>query len=359
MNTSTVSSAVCRTLSLLLFALSFAAAEKSSAQVVNRGQWDEVVGKEIKNNQGVLLGRVKDTAVDLEQGRYVGMLVTHGGFLGIGQKTVIIPPGALRDDGTPRTLFLDMDEQKFRNAPTFELSKEVGPPQSAKVAEVYRYFGQTPFFAVKGGPATLNGEALEPLGFVQKGSSIIYMPVENLQGVPLGSVSGLRDLNRVTGRLRAVVIRPYENGFSGNMKVVPPQALRYTRKHRALQLNDHEQAFKDSASFNIGAGGRFEEEDPTRPGLPPPPLVHGESKQDKATTLKIVNRVAADKELSNYGRNIEIKTLDGKVTLRGRVVNAGNRDRLVGYATKAAGAGNVVDLIEVKPMSGAEKAIDR
>ncbi|MEI8310768.1 MAG: BON domain-containing protein [Verrucomicrobiota bacterium] len=358
MNPSTVAVNLRRIRSTLLILLLCVGAEKAPAQV-SAGQWDEVVGKAIKNNQGVLLGRVKDTAVDLERGRYVGMIVSYGGFAGIGEKTVIIPPGALRDDGTPRTLFLDMDEKTFRNAPTFQLSKYVGPPQTAKVAEVYRYFGQTPFFAVQNGPSTLNGEPLEPLGFVQKGSSIIYLPVENLQGVRLGYVSGLRDLNRVTGRLKGVVIRPYGNVVPGNMKVVQPQALRYNRKHRELRLNDHEQAFKDSASFNMSAGGRFEEENPTRPGLPPPPPVQGESKEDKAITLKIVNRVMADKQLSNYGKNIEIKTLDGKVTLRGRTVNAANRDSIVAYATKVAGAGNVINLLEVRPMTEAEKAIDR
>ena len=358
MNHSIIAGTFRRIRSFLFILLLCAAVDKSPAQV-STGQWDEVVGKEIRNKQGVLLGRVKDSAVDLERGRYVGMIVSYGGFLGLGQKTVTIPPGALTDDGTPRTLWLDMDEKTFRNAPTFELSKDVGPPQTAKVAEVYRYFGQTPFFAVHNGPSTLNGEPLEPLGFVQKGSSIIYLPVENLQGVRLGYVSGLRDLNRVTGRLKGVVIRPYGYVVPGNMKVVQPQALRYNRKHRELRLNDHEQAFKDSPSFNMSAGGRFEEEDPTRPGLPLPPPVHGESKEDKAITLKIVNRVMADKQLSNYGKTIEIKTLDGKVTLRGRAANAANRDRIVGYATKAAGAGNVIDELEVRPMTEAEKAIDR
>ena len=209
---------------LLLVLILCLPAERSPAQT-NSGQWDEVVGKEIRNNQGVLLGRVKDTAIDLEHGRYVGMIVSAGGFGGIGAKSVIVPPGALRDDGTPRTLLLDMDANTFQNAPTFDLSKKVGPPETAKVAEVYRFFGQTPFFATQGGPNTLNGQELEPLGFVQKGSKILYFPVENLQGVQVGYVSGLRELNRVTGRLKGVVIRPLGNYSRKEMKVVPPSCL--------------------------------------------------------------------------------------------------------------------------------------
>lgn len=334
------------------------AVEKSPAQVTS-GQWDEVIRKEIRNNQGVLLGRVKDTAVDLEHGRFVGMIVSYGGFLGIGEKSVIIPPDALRDDGTPRTLFLNMDKRTFRNAPTFKLSKDVGPPLTAKVAEVYRYFGQTPFFAVQGAPSTMDAQSLNSLGFVQKGSKILFLPVENQQGVCLGYVAGLRELNRVTGRLKGVVIRPYGNVSREQMKVVQPQALRYNRNHESLRLNDHFQEFKDSPTFNMSASGRIEEESPVRPGLPLLPPVQGESPEDKAITMKIVKRVLADNQLSNYGKSIEIKTLHGKTILRGRVERATARDRLVAYAAEAAGAGNVTVELEVRPMSISENTINR
>lgn len=332
--------------------------EKSPGQATS-GQWDEVVRNEVRNNQGVLLGRVKDTAVDLEHGRYVGMIVSYGGFLGIGEKSVIIPPDALRDDGTPRTLYLNMDEKTFRKAPTFKLSKDVGPPLSAKVAEVYRYFGQTPFFDVQGAPSTSDAQSLNTLGFVQKGSKILFLPVENQQGVRLGYVAGLRELNRTTGRLKGVVIRPYGNVSPENMKVVQPQALRYNRGHKTLRLNNHFQEFEDSPGFDMSQGGRFMEESPVRPGLPLLPPVQGESPEDKAITMKIVQSVMADDQLSNYGKNIEIKTLHGKTILRGRVERTTARDRLVAYATEAAGAGNVTVELKVSPMSAAENAIDR
>lgn len=342
----------------LLALLMCVAAEKSLAQATS-GQWDEIVGKEIRNNQGVLLGRVRDSAVDLEHGRFVGMIVTYGGFLGIGEKSVIVPPDALRDDGTARTLFLNMDEKTFRQAPTFKLSEDVGPPLSAKVAEVYRYFGQTPFFAVQGAPSTGDKYSLNTLGYVQKGSKILFLPVENLQGVRLGYVAGLRDLNRVTGRIKGVVIRPYGNVSPGNMKVVQPQALRYNRNHKELRLNNHYQEFKDSPNFDMSVGGWFDEESPERPGLPLLPPVQGESAKDKATTMEISRRVRSDSQLSNYGKTIEIKTLHGKTILRGRVENTAARERLVAYATEAAGAGNITIELEVRPMSSAENASDR
>ncbi len=327
-------------------------APRSDAQV-KTGQWDEVVGKDVRNNKGQLLGVVRDTIVDLENGRYVGMLVGFGGVIGMGEKTRIIPPAALRDDGTPRTLFLDMDAKTLGDAPVFELSK-IGPPDSAKVAATYRYFGQTPFFAYPG-----NETSPERLGHLRRGSTILFMPVENLQGVSLGYVAGLRDLNRVTGLLKGVVIQPYNSTSSAKKKIVPPQALRYNLKHTALRLNNHEQSFEAAPAFDMAGYGQFTEEAPDRPGVPPPPLAHGESNSDKAITRDVIKKIAAERGLSIYGRNIEVATLNGKTTIRGRAVSKANRDRLVALASGVAGTGNVISDIEIRPMSEAEKKIDQ
>ena len=336
----------------LAFVLPLIWAAHADAQM-NTGQWDEVVGKDVRNNKGQLLGVIKDTVVDLENGRYVGMVVGFGGFAGIGEKTRIIPPAALRDDGTPRTLFLDMDAKTLGDAPVFELPK-IGPPAAAKVAAVYRHFGQVPFFASPG-----NEKSPERLGHLRKGSAILFMPVENLQGVQLGYVVGLRDLNRVTGRLKGVVIQPLNSNDPMKKKVVVPQALRYNLKQNGLRLNDHEQPFEAAPAFNMSGYGAFAEESPERPGGHLPPLPHGESDKDKAVTRDIIKRIAAERGLSNYGHNIEVATLNGKTTIRGRAVSDANRSRLIAIATSVAGAGNVTAQIEVRPMTEAEKKIDR
>jgi len=109
-------------------------------------RWDEIVGKRVYNRKGERLGHVSGAAVDIENGRYVGMLVSFGGVLSIGQTTKALPPNVLVDDGKPETLYLDMDKEKFQNAPTFEMSDKVGPPDPKTVAEVYRFYGKTPYF---------------------------------------------------------------------------------------------------------------------------------------------------------------------------------------------------------------------
>ena len=194
-------------------------------------RWDEIVGKRVYNRKGELLGHVGGAAVDIENARYVGMIVSFGGFLSLGETTKILPPDALVDDGKPGILYLDMDKEKFEGAPTFELSGQVGPPDPAKVAEVYRFYGKKPYFESGG----------ERVGYVKLSSDLFRMPVENLQGVELGYVLGLRNLNRVTGRIQGVLIQPYDT--SKPVKEVPPQNLRYNLKHNGFRLSDHQQLF--------------------------------------------------------------------------------------------------------------------
>lgn len=318
------------------------------------GHWNEVVGKKVVNRQGVLLGYVSDSVIDLEHGRYVGALVNSGGFLGLFARSQVVPPAALVDEGVPGVLYLDMDKARFRNAPTFKMSQKVGPPQSARVAQVYRYYGEQPYFATQ----SQAGSKLPMLGYVKRGSSILLMPVDNLQGKNLGFVYGFRDLNRTTGLLGGVIIMPDSFSLSTGKKIVPPQALRYNLKHTRLRLNDHDLPFADAPDFAFAGGGRVVEDKPVLPSLPPPPLVQGNSRRDKAITLQISQAILADGELSHYAKTIEIGTVQGKTTLRGRVQTAGGHAKVLGYAEKAAGRGNVIDLLEVRPMTARERAID-
>ncbi len=323
------------------------------------GRWDGVEGKRIANLQDETLGFVSDVALDIENGRYVGVVVPIGGFMGFGVKNVIIPPAVLATGTSWKTLYLNMDKERFRNAPTFKITRKVGPPQSDRVAEVYRYFGQEPYFTLGTPPApTANAiPGKEYLGYIQRGSRIIFMAVENLQGKQVGNVFGFRDLDRATGRIGGVVISPLGYSFA-EKKIVVPQALRYNLKHTRLRINNHDQAFKDSPDLILTSANRVLEDSPERPGTFPDPLVQGASERDKAVTLDIRNAIAGDSRLSHYGQNVEVGTVKGKVTLRGRLETQQDKNEIIAVAVKIAGRGNVTTIFRIQPMSRAEEKID-
>jgi hyperosmotically inducible protein len=78
------------------------------------------------------------------------------------------------------------------------------------------------------------------------------------------------------------------------------------------------------------------------------PLDQGSSERDTEITAEIRQAVLDLDDASVNARNAKIVTVNGKVTLRGPVEDAQERDAIEQIAVKAAGAGNVDNQLEVK-----------
>ena len=63
-------------------------------------------------------------------------------------------------------------------------------------------------------------------------------------------------------------------------------------------------------------------------------MTHGAGTKDKDTTLRIDKLIAADKRLSHFGRNVEVATLNGKTTIRGRTTTQTTNVRLIAATNK-------------------------
>lgn len=320
------------------------------------GKWDEIVGKRVIDSQGISLGRVTDTVIDLEHGRYVGVLVESSGFLGLGGHSTIVPPSALHNEGR-RTVRVNMDATRFRSAPSFAMSKNVGPPLAADVSELYRFFGVHPYFSTEINPRK-GKRTLEPLGFIQEGSKIRRMTVENLRGRRVGSVAGFRTMDRASGAISGVIITPV--GFSGNAdnKIVIPQVLRYNSTRTRLRLNDENQNFSDRADFTFVGGSHVIEERPSTSGSTRSPMAQGNSEEDKRITMEINKQIRENNDLSHHAKNIEVGTVRGKTTVRSRVETKEERDEIVHSAQIVAGVDNVTNQLVVRPTSTSEETID-
>ena len=107
----------------------------------------DLIGMEVKNYQDEKLGKVDDLALDVESGRIVQVILSTGGFIGIGDTLTAVPPGALHHDVAQKVLHLDADREKLKSAPEFENSKWDEGTQSNRVTEVYAYYDEQPYFA--------------------------------------------------------------------------------------------------------------------------------------------------------------------------------------------------------------------
>jgi osmotically-inducible protein OsmY len=78
------------------------------------------------------------------------------------------------------------------------------------------------------------------------------------------------------------------------------------------------------------------------------PFDQQENAADLKITQEIRQAVSDDDSLSTDAQNVKIMTANGRVTLRGPVKSAAEREKIVQAATRAAGEGNVDDQIEVQ-----------
>lgn len=107
----------------------------------------DLIGMTVKNYQDEKLGKVEDLAVDVESGRVVQVILSTGGFIGIGDTLTAVPPGALHHDVGQKILHLDANQAKLKNAPRFETAKWDESNQSNRLHDVYAYYDAQPYFA--------------------------------------------------------------------------------------------------------------------------------------------------------------------------------------------------------------------
>ena len=79
----------------------------------------DLQGEPVENSRGEDLATLDDFVID-EQGRIVGAVVSFGGFLGMGQKSVLLPWEELTIDGDSARVMLSMTEEQIDALPEFE-----------------------------------------------------------------------------------------------------------------------------------------------------------------------------------------------------------------------------------------------
>jgi len=225
----------------------------------------DLIGMTVKNYQDEKLGKVDDLAVDMESGRVVQVILSTGGFIGIGDRLSAVPPGALHHDVVQKVVHLNVDKEKLKNAPVFEMSKWSDYSDSAHLTEVYRYYGEEPSLKfIHNGETVVetrrttddvargDNHFMIPsarLSHLQRASKIIGTAVQNLQDEKLGKVDNLL-IDLPSGRVVAAVVS--SGGFLGmgdELSAVPPSAFRFTTDRHMLQLDTTKEALATAPHF--------------------------------------------------------------------------------------------------------------
>jgi hypothetical protein len=316
----------------------------------------------------------------------VQVILSTGGFIGLGDALTAVPPGALHYDRIDKVLRLDADKEKLANAPKFEKSKWAECSDANHLSAVYRYYGQEPAFKfIQTGDAVVDSHPKKADGSkclipasrlcqVQKASKLMGTSVKNLQDEKLGNVDNLL-VDLPSGRVVAVIVST--GGFLGMddvLSAVPPTALRFNTDRDTLQLDTSKELLSNAPHFKANQWPDFTQPDYAagvyrsykvepyfttgpdntarnvrdRNNQTLTPLDQGSSRADIDITAQIRKEIIATKEMSVNAKNVKIITRDGHVTLRGPV-NTSEEKRVIGeIAERIAGAGNVDNQLEAK-----------
>jgi hypothetical protein len=112
----------------------------------------KLMGTEVQNLQAESLGKVDNILVDTASGRMVAIVISSGGFLGIGDELSAVPPSALRFTTDHSFLQLDISKEALAKAPHFNAKQWPDFAQSGYVGEVYHAYRVNPYFTASPNP---------------------------------------------------------------------------------------------------------------------------------------------------------------------------------------------------------------
>ena len=105
-----------------------------------------LTGDDVRNLNGDKLGNLEEIVIDLHDGRVNYVVLSSGGFLGLGDKLFAIPWDMLTVDTENEEVVLDISKEALENAPGFDKDNWPDIHDRSWVGDVYRYYGREPYW---------------------------------------------------------------------------------------------------------------------------------------------------------------------------------------------------------------------
>lgn len=345
----------------------------------------KLVGAAVKDSSGEKFGKIKDLAVDLESGRVLEVILSTGGVLGVGDKLTAMPPSMVMVDGTGN-VSVNVDKEKVKSAPEFEFEKWSDATTPGRMHATYRYYTVEPRYlppenyAYKTTPErTVTSTIVEHgthWGKAERASKIVGQQVTNDAGEKVGKVDDLL-VDLAAGRVTEVIVS--SGGFLGvgdELSGIPPSVFRYDIENGKLALHANRDQLTAAPRFKSDEYARHSTPesvgavykaygvtpyfDPSTPADNTArnirdrnnnnvtPIDQGNNEGDIKVTADIRRSLTRESNLSLNARNVKIITVNGRVTLRGPVNTAAEKDRIEEIAHRVAGVDMVDSQIEVR-----------
>ncbi|HWQ84191.1 MAG TPA: PRC-barrel domain-containing protein [Anaerolineales bacterium] len=105
-----------------------------------------LTGDPVHNLAGETLGKLEEIMIDLESGRVAYVVLSFGGFLGMGDKLFAIPWEAITVDTDKKAIVLNVSKEVLENAPGFDKDHWPDTSEHAWLTDIYAYYGFDPYW---------------------------------------------------------------------------------------------------------------------------------------------------------------------------------------------------------------------
>jgi sporulation protein YlmC with PRC-barrel domain len=103
-------------------------------------------GDKILCMEGEEVGKVKEIMLDVQSGMIAYVVMSSGGFLGIGDKLLAIPWSALTLDTDRKCFLLAMPAERVKNAPGFDKDHWPSMADVTWATSLHQYYGREPYW---------------------------------------------------------------------------------------------------------------------------------------------------------------------------------------------------------------------
>lgn len=105
-----------------------------------------VLGVTVKNMENDDLGTIEEIVLDKFTGEVRYLVLSFGGFLGMGDKFFAIPWNAIHYDENQDAFTMNMSEEKLKNAPGFDKDNWPNMADTGWAEGVFNFYGTEPYW---------------------------------------------------------------------------------------------------------------------------------------------------------------------------------------------------------------------
>jgi len=101
---------------------------------------NDVIGVDVKNMQDESLGKIETLMIDKITGEIAFVVLSFGGFLGIGDKLFAMPWNVFAYDENDECFKVPFDKEKLKNSPGFDKAHWPDMSSSAWQTSIHSYY---------------------------------------------------------------------------------------------------------------------------------------------------------------------------------------------------------------------------